>query len=163
MNPHGIVNRKNSGFLLLEAMIASVILAVAAVGIVSLLLAAREQQIAMREQSTAVLLAKQLMEEIAAKPFGTATPAEPRAQITMANQYNGYTDTTAGITTLGNGESISPGDGQLYTRKVTVTSATNPTGSTAPTGDLQLLTVTVTTPSKQSVTLTRLLTNVTWP
>jgi type II secretory pathway pseudopilin PulG len=153
---------RRKGFLLFEAMIASVILAVAAMGIVSLLLAAQEQQTALQEQSTAVLLAKQLMEEIAAKPFGSATPSGVRSTAQYANQYNGYQDTTNAIRTL-SGETISPGDGQTFTRKVTIANAPTPTGSTAPLSDLQLVTVTVTAPSGQKVSLSKLLTNVTWP
>jgi type II secretory pathway pseudopilin PulG len=150
------------GFLLIEAMIASVILAVAAMGIVSLLLSAQQQQTALRENSTAVLLAKQLMEEITAKPFGSATPVVARPLITAANQYNGYQDSTSGMTTLG-GQSITPGDGEVYTRTVTITNAPTPTGSAAPAGDLQLVTVSVTTPAGETVSLNQWLTNVTWP
>jgi Tfp pilus assembly protein PilV len=160
--PEARVTWKRSGFLLIEAMIASVILAVAAMGIVSLLLSAKEQQTAIQENSTAVLLAKQLMEEIIAKPFGSSTPTVARASITYANQYNGYQDSTTAMSTL-SGESVTPGDGEVFSRKVTITNAPTPTGSGAPTSDLQLVTVTVTTPSNQTVTLSRLLTNVIWP
>jgi Tfp pilus assembly protein PilV len=142
-------------------MIASVILAVAAVGIASMLLSAQQQQLTLQENSTAVLLARQLMEEISSKPFGQSTPIVARTAITYANQYNGYTDTTSAISTL-SGVSLSPGDGRLYTRNVTVASVTAPTGSLAPPGDLQLVTVTVTTPSGQTVALRRLIGNVSW-
>jgi Tfp pilus assembly protein PilV len=75
--PEGRVTVKSfklrRGFLLMEATIATVILAVAAVGIVDLLLSAQQQQQALQENATAVLLARQLIEEIAAKPFGSAT------------------------------------------------------------------------------------------
>jgi Tfp pilus assembly protein PilV len=153
---------RRKGFLLFEAMIASVILAVAAMGIVSLLLAAQEQQTALQEQSTAVLLAKQLMEEIAAKPFGSATPSGARSTAQYANQYNGYQDASSAIRTL-SGETITPGDNQMFTRKVTIANAPTPTGSTAPVTDLQLVTVTVTAPSGQKISFSKLLTNVTWP
>jgi Tfp pilus assembly protein PilV len=150
------------GFLLIEAMIATVVLAVAALGITSLLLSAHEQQESIRETNTATLLGRQLMEEIAAKPFGPATPIVARSLMTYANQYNGYQDSTTAMTTLGTAETITPGDGELYSRQVTITAAATPTGSTAPTNDLQLITITVATPSGKSVVLTRLLTNVTW-
>ncbi len=152
---------KRRGFLLIEAMIASVILAVAAVGIATLLLSAQQQQIALQENSTAVLLAKQLMEEIASKPFGAATPVVPRAQMTTANQYNGYTDNTGAISTL-TGQTLEPGDQRTYVRRVTITPAATPTGSAAPASDLQLVAVTVTGPSGEVVTLNRLLANVAW-
>jgi Tfp pilus assembly protein PilV len=137
------------GFLLIEGMIASVILAVAALGIVSLLLSAHEQQIALQENSTGVLLAKQLIEEIAAKPFAQAI------------LYNNYTDTTSTMRTL-SGEVVMPGDGEVYSRLVAVQPVT-PTGSNATVGDVQLVQVTVTTPSRQAVTISRLITNVNWP
>jgi type II secretory pathway pseudopilin PulG len=158
---HRVTLSHQHGFLLIEAMIASVILSVAAMGIVSLLLSAAEQQTALRENSTAVLLAKQLMEEITSKPFGLATPIVPRASMTTANQYNAYQDTTTAMSTL-SGEAISPGDGEVFSRKVTITNAPTPTGSSAPASDLQLVTVTVTTPSGRSVSLSQWLTNVTW-
>jgi Tfp pilus assembly protein PilV len=161
LKPRGLQKVQRHGFLLFEAMIASVILAVAAVGIASLLLSAQQQQLTLQENSTAILLARQLMEEISSKPFGSPTPIVARASMTYANQYNGYTDTTAGITTLG-GVSLTPGDGRLYSRSVSVASATNPVGSLAPSGDLQIVTVTVTTPSGQAVSIRRLITNVVW-
>ena len=157
-----VAAKPRKGFLLMEAMIASVILSVAAIGIVDLLLSAQQQQQALQQNATATMLARQLMEEIAAKPFGPSTPVVPRAQITYANQYNGYHDTTAGMNTL-SGEAISPGNGELFSRAVTITNAAAPAGSTAPVSDLQLVTVNVTTPGKQTVALSRLLTNVTWP
>ncbi len=150
--------RLRRGFLLMEAMIASVVLAVAAAGIVDLLLSAQQQQRALQENATAVLLARQLMEKIARYPFGTATGSP----ITCANQFNGYSDSTSAITTL-SGQSISPGGDGVYTRSVAITPAPIPAGCPAPASDLQLVTVTVTTPSKQTVSLSRMLTNVTWP
>ena len=150
------------GFLLIEATIATVVLAVAALGIASLLLSAHEQQESIRQTSTATLLARQLMEEIAAKPFGLSTPVVARSLMTTANQYNGYQDSTTAMTTLGTGELVAVGDGELYSRTVTITAAATPVGSTAPVSDLQLVTVTVTTPSGQNVVLSRMLTNVTW-
>jgi Tfp pilus assembly protein PilV len=160
------MNRKNPqfrrGFLLMEAMIATVILAVAAVGVVDLLLSAQQQQQALQQNATAVLLARQLMEEIASKPFGPSTSTVPRAQITYANQYNGYSDSTGAMSTLG-GVSVEPGNGEAYSRTVLITTPTISDGAAAPASDRQLITVTVTTPEKQTVTLTRLLTNVTWP
>ena len=150
--------RVRKGFLLMEAMIASVILAVAAVGIADMLLSNQQEQLALQENSTAVLLARQLMEEIASYPFGNAAPP----QLTYANQYNNYSDTTNAITTLA-GETISPGGDGVYLRSVSIGPAAIPSGSAAPQSDLQVVTVTVITPDKQTVTLSRMLTNVTWP
>jgi type II secretory pathway pseudopilin PulG len=167
---------RTHGFLLIEAMIASVILSVAVVVVVDLLLTSQQQQAAIQQNSTALLLARQLMEEIAAKPFGSSTqtyPPSQRALMTTANQYNGYSDSTTevgnagavGIQTQGLPQTtIEPGGGETYQRTVTVQSppASIDSSDAAPAGDLLIVTVTVTTPSNQKVTLTRLLTNVTW-
>jgi Tfp pilus assembly protein PilV len=156
-------HKKHSrGFMLLEAMIASVVLAVAAIGIASLLLAAHEQQQTIQETNTATLLARQLMEEIAAKPLGTYPPTSiptSRSQFTTASQYSGYSDSTdSGITTL-SGESVPFATSGNYTRSVSITSAT--VTQTDP-NDVCLVTVKVTTPSGKSVSLSKWLTNVTW-
>jgi Tfp pilus assembly protein PilV len=154
--------KRRGGFILLEAMIASVVLAVAAVGIASLLLSAHQQQLMIAETNTATLLAKQLMEEIAAKPLGTYPPATgltSRSQFTTAGEYQGYTDSTAtGITTLG-GESVPLATDGNYVRTVSISDT-----SVAQTGahDIRIVTVTVTTPSGKSVSLSKWLTNVTW-
>jgi len=150
--------------MLFEAMIASVVLAVAAVGIASLLLSSHEQQSSIQETNTATLLAKQLMEEIAAKPLGTYTagPASgPRSAFTTACQYNGYTDSTG---STGNGiQTISgatvPCDPN-YTCVVSI--AGTSVSQTSPPYDVCIVTVAVTTPSGTTVSLSKWLSNVTW-
>ena len=149
------------GYLLLEAMIASVILAVASVGIVSLLLSAHEQEQSIQESNTATLLAKQLIEEISAKPLGAypaVTPLPPRSQFTTAAQYDNYQDSTATMTTLG-GETVPVANVGTYTRSVAISS---PAVSETNPNDVLMVTVTVKTPSGKTVNLSKWLTNVTW-
>ena len=150
------------GFLLLEAMIASLILLVAAVGIASLLLAAHEQQISIQELNTATLLAKQLMEEIATEPLGVYPPvAQPahRSQFTTANQYANYADSTgAGISTLGGVAVPYPAIGN-YSRSVAISDTT--VTQTLP-HDIRLVIVTVNTPTGKTVSINKWMTNVNW-
>jgi Tfp pilus assembly protein PilV len=153
------------GFLLIEGMIASVILAVAAVAIASLLLSANEEATVMRENATAASLAGQLLEEIAAKPLGTypwaAVPAA-RPLFTYAEDYRGFSDDTSTITTLATNALALPGDGGLFQRSVSVIAQAGPTGSTAPMGDFALVTVTVTTPSGRTISISRLIARTDW-
>ncbi len=149
--------------MLIEGMIAAVILAVAAIAISSMLLTANQEAFVMRENATAAALAGQMLEEIAAKPLGTypwTAPPASRSSFTTAEDYNGYSDTTASMTGLAAG-AVTPGDGQLYLRSVTVIAQTGPTGS-APMGDFALVTVTITTPTKQVVSFSRLIAKTDW-
>src|SRR5690349_12721675 len=57
------------GFTLAEALLASVVLAVAVLGISQLTGASSQQSEALRQDARAVALARELMEEIASKPF----------------------------------------------------------------------------------------------
>lgn len=144
-------------------MIATVVLAVAAVAIASLLLSVHEQQQAIQETNTATLLAGQLMEEISAKPLGLYPPASipnSRALFTTANQYASYTDSTqtTGIKTLENQTLPFPNIGN-YSRVVSITDTTV---SQTNAHDIRLVTVKVTTPSGKSVSLSKWLTNITW-
>ena len=155
-------------FMLIEAMIASVVLAVAALGVVSLLVAADQQQESLRQNSVAVSLAKQLMEEISAKPLypptGTVLPTvlpSTRVQFTTAGQYAGYTDQTTAMKTA-SGAAVSPGDGELFSRAVTITDQSTAVTPNVPAGDLELVTVTVTTPDKQIISLSKLMARFNW-
>lgn len=162
--------RSPRGFLLIEAMIASVVLAVAAIGVATLLATSYQNTAAMRESAIATSLARQMLEEIAAKPLtnpdGTESTGPDAGQITRsqylsAGNYNGFSDSTTTMTTAA-GEAVSAGDGGVFIRTVTVTYESNVTGTTAASGDFALVTVTVTGPLKQSVTLSRLLTKTSW-
>lgn len=151
-----------SAFMLLEAMIASVILAVAAVSIINLLLSTQEQQQSIQEINTATMLAQQLMEEIAGKPLGAYPPAVTtgaRAQFSTANQYDQYTDSTSassGIKMISGATVPFPSMG-TYTRSVSIIDAAT---AQANPHDIRIVTVTVTTPSLTHVSLSKWLANV---
>ncbi len=159
----GFAHRRR-GFTLVEALIASVVLAVCVMGVAATLAASSQQTQVMDESSIATMLGRQLMEEIASKPFPisgvTTNPGWPtssdRSTYDDAADYDGYTDQTP-ITTL-SGQQIDPGG--TYTRSVAVTRRVNPS-DTPGVGNFALVTVTVTEPCGKQAALSRLMANVT--
>jgi len=145
------------------------VLAVAVVGI-SWTLAASYQQNAVRgNKSTALALAQQLMEEISSKPMdppasgdhiGWAGGCYNRTLYDTIDDYNGYTDASSALKTS-DGVTIDAGDGGAYTRKVAVTTNALPSGLTGTASDFMLVTITVTMPKQQSLTLSQLFTRTT--
>ncbi len=150
------------GFTLVESLIASVVLATAVVGIAGTLAASYQQSRDQVSSAEATQLARQLMEEISAKPFevptGTADTAGfasgniNRATFDDVSDYHGFTDQSTSIKTLG-GATQSFGAAGPYTRSVTVTSGAVPSGHTAPAGDFKLAKVSVTRPRGEPVVL----------
>jgi Tfp pilus assembly protein PilV len=153
------------GFTLAEAMIASVFLAVAVLGVASALCASSNQARQVDESSNAQALARELLEEIASKSFttqsnaGWAAGTHSRASYDDVADYNGYTDnTTDGIVTL-QGTAITLGDNVSYTRVAAFEYRATPGGTAQSSGDFGMATVTVTTPNGTRVSLQRMLTN----
>jgi hypothetical protein len=169
MRGDGVPLPRRGGFLLIDAMIASVVLAVAAIGVAGMVAMSYEEAAVMRENAIAASLGRQLLEEIAAKPLNNSNgtqntgpgAATLRSQYLSVGYYNGFTDSTTAMTSAA-GISISPGNGEVYTRSVTVTFESTPSGPALAGGDFALVTVNVTTPTKQVVSLSRLLAKTTW-
>lgn len=154
------------GFTLLEALIASFIVAMAAVGVGSMLAASSQQSMAMNDTAVGQALARQLMEEIASRPIEDASGAislgrEPgeieRSQFDQIDDYNDFTDTTSSIRML-DGTTVDLGDKQTYTRYVTVEYRDTPSGPPYAGSDAPfcVVKVTVTSESGKSVQLVRL-------
>lgn len=168
-------------------MLASVTLAIAVIAIGSSLSSSVGQSAAVEQDATSVLLARQLMEEIAAKPFrdptnGTVTTntaalanaaaaaaaagmssVPARASYDDVGDYHGYTDTiddSHPIRSL-QGGTASVTNNRRYTRSVTVQFRATPSGTAATTGDFALVTVTVTAPGGRTVSICRVATNTT--
>lgn len=160
---------RNRGFSVAEAMIASTLLAIAVVGIAGPLGAASEQSKTGQERGAALVLARELMEEICSKPLldgGTTCHLGPesgesdRSKFDSADDYHLYHDSTAELKTLTR-QTLSYSSAQVYTRDVTVEYRSSPTAASATSGDFGLVTVTVTTPHKQTVQIWRMLTKET--
>ncbi|HYE21181.1 MAG TPA: hypothetical protein VEA69_22230 [Tepidisphaeraceae bacterium] len=159
------VRPRRPGFSIAESLTASVVLAIAVIGIAGPLTAASIQAEQSRETATATVLARQLMEEIASKPLldnaGTTYTRGPdageasRALYDSANDYHGYTDASATLTAA-DGTRVAVPTG--YTRTVSVEYRTTTAGAAAAAGDYGVVTVTVRTPGAQNVKVVRLLT-----
>ena len=158
-------NISQRGFSIAEAMMASTLLAIAVVGIAGPLGAASEQSKQGEERGAALVLARELMEEIIAKPLcdgGTTCHLGPeagetdRSKFDSADDYHLFHDTTKELKNLA-GQTIGFSQDWVYTRDVTVEYRTSPTGASVSAGDFGLVTVSVTTPHKQVVQIWRLL------
>ena len=154
------------GFTLIEALIASFIVAVATVGIGSMLAASSQSSGAMNDSSISQALARQLMEEIASKTIEDSTGAislghesgeTSRAAYDQIDDYNGYTDTTDSIQML-DGTTVDLGNGQTYTRAVDVQYRLTPSGaaSVSSSAPFCVVTVTVTASDGKPIKLARL-------
>jgi hypothetical protein len=153
------------GFSIAEAMMASTLLAIAVVGIAGPLGAASEQSKQGEERGAALVLARELMEEIIAKPLcdggttchlGPETGETDRSKFDSADDYHLFHDTTKELKNLA-GQTLGFSQDSIYTRNVTVEYRTSPTGASVSAGDFALVTVSVTTPHKQVVQIWRLL------
>ena len=160
---------RRGGYTLAESLIASVVLAASVVGIAGTLSASYQQNTVRGNTTTALNLAQQLMEEIAARPVelttGTNQPGwsngqTDRRQYDTIDDYNGYTDLSGAIQAA-NGTTLNLSNGGTYQRTVTITSGAVPSGLTGPSSDFVLVTVTVSMPHNQSASVSQLFTRVT--
>ena len=167
-SPHAVAR---GGYTLFESLLASAVLAVAVVGISSVLAASYQQSAIRGNTGTALSLAQQLMEEIAGKPLDPpAQPDKPgwsqgqtdRSQYDTVDDYNGYTDLSNGIQ-MPDGTTVDMGDGGSYTRVVTVTPNARPASApaSAPASDFMLVTVTIKMPHNQNISVSQLMTRAT--
>jgi Tfp pilus assembly protein PilV len=139
-----------SAFTLAEALIASVFLAVTALGVAATLAAASQQAQDLAQSANCQALARELIEEVSSKSFttqpnpGWSNGGRDRSTFDDAADYDGYTDTsTTGIKTL-QGTVVNFNDGATYTRTVAFEYRTTPNGSKVSSGDFGMVTVTVT-------------------
>ena len=152
-------------------MLASVVLAIAVVGISGVLASSYQQSAIRGNTGTALSLAQQLLEEIGSKPLdppvlpdkpGWSSGHPDRSQYDTVDDFNGYTDVSSGIA-MPDGTVIDMGDGGSYTRTATVQLNARPAGvpNTAPASDFVLVTVTVKMPRGQQISVSQLLTRAT--
>src|SRR4051812_36526544 len=112
------------GFTLAEALIASVFLAIAVLGVASTLAASSRTAANLSQCGNCQALARGLLEEVSSKSFttqpnpGFSAPALDRSTYDDIGDYDTYTDnTTSGIKTL-QGTAVDFGDSVIYTRTV---------------------------------------------
>jgi Tfp pilus assembly protein PilV len=165
-----VTSRSRRAFTLLEALAASVVLAILVLGVCSMLSSSYEQSDAVQATGNSVMLARQLLDEITAKPMqdpSTALGPEPgmtsRSQYQYVTNYNGYADTSQAVPLLKGGSLAVTGSANYYTRAVTVSVGTNKPSidlNPANPSDFATVTVKVTAmPGGQSVSIPVLVAN----
>jgi prepilin-type N-terminal cleavage/methylation domain-containing protein len=154
-NSRWILRRR--GFTLLEGLVASVILVILVIGVAGALSASYQQSQSVSTSSAAVTLGRQLVDEIVAKPFvptdALGTGGGTRSTFTDVNAFNDYSDSSSALPLLGGG-SLDVTGTQNYSRAASVTVGAKPSIDTAsPTGDFGIVTVTVTAPDGQIISI----------
>jgi prepilin-type N-terminal cleavage/methylation domain-containing protein len=158
---------RRAGFTLLEGLIASVVLAILALGVAGSLSASYQQSEAVRANSTAVTLARQLSDEIVSKPF---VPTDAlgsggvRSAFTGISAYNNYSDASNAMPLLAGGSPLDVTGSDVYTRQASVVANGQPTvNGTAdvksPTTDFAIVTVNVTCPDGEIVSIPEFVAN----
>jgi hypothetical protein len=146
-------------------MVGVSLLAIATTAIIVPISASRMQSESADELLTAASLARQLIEEIASRPLhdplyplsgvGPEAGESGRAQFSNIDDYDGYSDSTASLAALNGVAAAAPDDRGVYHRQVKVNYRTSPGGGTVSYGDFAIVTVTVTAPHGQTVTVPR--------
>jgi Tfp pilus assembly protein PilV len=165
--------RNRCAFTLAEALIASVVLAIAALSIATALSACAQQSTAFDSDATALSLARELIEAVAARPFdppgsgdqpGWGAGSQTCDNYDDISDFAGYTDTVAADQASSDGRTAHS---VSYHRTTTIGYRATPTGadqaSVSPSTGFAMVTVTVQPADGQrpAVTLTRLVTRVT--
>ena len=142
--------RLRTGFTLVECLVASVYLSIAVAGIAGALTFAMQQDVQLDTDAAALSLGRQLMEEIAARPFDAPVSGDhagwnagnaDKSTYDNVADYNGYTDGTTPGATSGQGTSAVR---QLtFTRTVAFEYRSTPSGAASVSGDFGMVTVTV--------------------
>ena len=153
-------SRVRRAYTLAESMIASVVLAVAVIGVATTIAASHQQTGAVESDAVAVGAARQLMEEIAAKPLlaSDATPGwaggnHDRLYYDAIGDYAGFTEASPVFTLEGQKMDAGPAE---YVRTVKVTYPTSVFGTTAAAGEFALVEVSVRGSRGKGCTLQRL-------
>jgi prepilin-type N-terminal cleavage/methylation domain-containing protein len=157
---------RRAGFTLLEGLIASVVLAVLALGVVGSVSTSYQQSQSVRASSTAVTLARQLTDEIVSKPYDPTDALGAggvRSTFTGVSAYNGYSDNSDALPLLEGGSLDVTGEDN-YVRQASVVVGAKPSIDTAsPATDFAIVTVNVTCPDGQIVSIPELVANYSIP
>jgi prepilin-type N-terminal cleavage/methylation domain-containing protein len=150
------MRRARGGFTLMEGLIASVVLAILALGVIGSVSTAYEQSEYVHDGATAITLARQLMDEIVSKPYSSSNPlgtGGTRSTFTNVCAYNKYSDASESMPLLSGGTLDVTGS-ESYARSVSVAEGNKPSIDTlSPATDFATVTVTVTYPNGQTVSI----------
>jgi type II secretory pathway pseudopilin PulG len=147
------------GFTLAESLLASTVLAIAVIGVAATLSASHAQDSAVQTNSQAVAVARQLMEEVAAKPLvvSDTTPGWPveteRVKYDSIIDYAGYNDKTPVLTKVGEEIDLNS---PVYLRTVTLHQPATLFGTNPPGGELVIVEVSVRDAAGNGCSLRRL-------
>jgi Tfp pilus assembly protein PilV len=149
-----------------------VVLSILVIGVCDVLSQSYSQTQAAQSNATGVMLAVQLADEIASKPMadpmtgstslGPDTGMNPaqRSTFTRATNYSGYTDTSTSLPLL-EGGTLDVTSTDTYTRSVAVTVGAKPSIDTlSPTTNFAIVTVTVTYPDGDTVSIPKFVPNI---
>jgi len=152
-------------------LIAAVVLSILVIGVCGVLSESYEQTQAAQSNAVGVTLATQLADEIASKPMAdpvtgstTLGPdagmiATERSTFTRVTNYNAYTDTSTALPLL-EGGSLDVTGLDAYSRSVAVVVGAKPSIDTlSPTGNFAIVTVKVTYPDGNSVSIPKFVAN----
>jgi len=138
----------------LEGLTASVVLVILVVGVVGSVSTSYQQSQTVRATSTAVTLARQLVDEIVSKPFDGDPPGTgvgARSTFTDVSAYNGYSDNSTALPLLEGGTLNVTGEDN-YVRQVTVVVGAKPSIDSS-SSDFAIVTVNVTCPDGQIISI----------
>jgi type II secretory pathway pseudopilin PulG len=153
---------------LVESLIASVVLAIATIGIASSLSGAAKQTGDLSTIATMNTIGRALMEEVSALPFtgpalgdqgGWSKGNTNRATYDSLDDFNGYTDQSP--FTMLDGTTVPLDDGQKYQREVEVQFRATPSGEAQTSGDFAMIRIRVSSGAVGTVVIEKLLTNFT--
>jgi prepilin-type N-terminal cleavage/methylation domain-containing protein len=154
--------QRRRGFTLLEGLIAAVVLALLVLGVAGALSASYEQSASVRATSTAINLARQLADEIVSKPFDSSDTlggGGPRSAFANVSAYHNYTDNSTALPMLSGG-SLDVTGSDAYVRKVTVQPGAQASiDLTSPATNFAIVTVKVTTPTGEVVSIPEFVAN----
>ena len=157
-------------FTLAEGMMAVVVLAMAVGAMMGPLTASYQQTRTVKQTTTAISMAQQLLDEILSKPFvdptdlsmtlGPEADELGRASFDNMDDYNGYHDSTdpnaSDAIKLSSGAVVGWNSTDIYRRSVAVEYRATPSGAAAAAGDYLVVKVTVTLPHGQTVSVQRM-------
>jgi MSHA pilin protein MshD len=158
------------GFTLAEGLIAVLVLAIAVGAMMGPISASYQQTRTVQQTTTAITMAQQLLDEILSKPFidpsdlsttlGPEADELSRAAFDNIDDYNGYHDSTntsaSDAMKTASGTTIAWNSSDTYSRAVTIEYRATLDGPPVASGDYLVVSVTVTMPHNNKVTVQRM-------
>ena len=148
----------HSGFSLIELIVAILLISIGVLGILSTMNTLVKNSADPMVRKQAIAVAESLLEEITLKDFANPTggyTGTDRTQFDDVSDYAGYTTTTTGIVDI-SGTAISGLSGYNISSVTVVNAALGNIASS----DAKLITVTVTAPGGEAISLSAYRTNV---